>query len=139
MAVATFAMGCFWHPQKLFEEVEGVTSTQVGYTGGEVEDPTYRQVCSGTTGHAEAVRVEFDPEVVSYEELLSVFFENHNFCQLNRQGPDIGEQYRSAIFYHDKRQKKLAEDAMPDDAVTQVVQATDWWPAEEYHQHYLRN
>ena len=136
MEEAVFAMGCFWHPQKLFDELEGVLETEVGYTGGDVDNPTYREVCTGDTGHAEAVKIVFDEDEITYEELLDVFWKNHDYCQLNRQGPDVGTQYRSAIFWADEEQKRLAEKTKPDDAVTEITEFTEWWPAEEYHQHY---
>lgn len=108
MAVATFAAGCFWGVQAELDRVPGVTATEVGYTGGDVEHPTYRQVCSHMSGHAEAVRVEYDPAVVSYEQLLEAFFALHDPTQRNHQGPDVGPQYRSAIFYHDEAQREAA-------------------------------
>ena len=147
MAIATFAAGCFWGVQARFDELPGVTSTEVGYTGGTTEHPTYRQVCSHTTGHAEAVRVEFDPETISYQELLAHFFSMHDPTQWMRQGPDVGDQYRSAVFFHDREQEKAALTAIEQltegrvftrPVVTQVVPAAPWWPAEEYHQKYLQ-
>ena len=106
---ATFGAGCFWHVEDLLSKTKGVTSTAVGYIGGELENPTYEQVCTDQTGHAEAVEVEFNPDEISYEQLLDVFWHNHNPTTLNRQGPDVGNQYRSAIFYHDEKQKEIAE------------------------------
>ena len=147
MAIATFAAGCFWGVQARFDELPGVTSTEVGYTGGTTEHPTYRQVCSHTTGHAEAVRVEFDPETISYQELLAHFFSMHDPTQWMRQGPDVGDQYRSAVFFHDREQEKAALTAIEQltegrvftrPVVTQVVPAAPWWPAEEYHQKYFQ-
>jgi peptide-methionine (S)-S-oxide reductase len=138
MAVATFAMGCFWHPQKLFDELQGVEHTEVGYTGGNTANPDYKEVCSGNTGHAEAVRIEYDENIISYKQLLEVFWNNHDYCQLNRQGPDIGEQYRSAIFYHTPQQEKLAKESKPEESVTQIQPATQWYKAEEHHQHYYK-
>ena len=105
---ATFAAGCFWHVEALFRKVNGVTSAKVGYTGGKFENPSYENVCSDKTGHAEAIQIEFDSSMVSYEELLNVFWDNHDPTALNRQGPDIGTQYRSAIFFHDSEQEKIA-------------------------------
>lgn len=146
MAVATFAAGCFWGVQAEFDRLPGVLATQVGYTGGDVERPTYRQVCSHATGHAEAVRVEYDPAVISYEQLLEAFFAIHDPTQLNRQGPDYGTQYRSAVFVHDEAQREAAEAMIrrlsaegryQRPIVTQVVPAGPWWPAEEYHQKYF--
>lgn len=146
MATATFAAGCFWGVEAAFRQVEGVTATEVGYTGGHAEDPTYRQVCSGTTGHSEAVRVEFDPGQVSYEELLDVFWDSHDPTSWDRQGPDVGQQYRSIIFYHTPEQKAAAEaskDALEASGeydapvVTQIRSASTFWRAEEYHQQYL--
>lgn len=142
---ATFAMGCFWGVQVLFKKLKGVTSTTVGYTGGHVENPSYEKVCTGTTGHAEAVELEFDPEQISYEKLLEEFFENHDPTTPNRQGPDVGEQYRSAIFYHSEEQKRLADEYIAKlvrtkryehPVVTEVLPAGPFYRAEEYHQNY---
>lgn len=146
MAQATFALGCFWGPEVTFRAVEGVTDVTVGYTGGHTENPTYEQVCSGTTGHAEAVRVEYDPQRVSYEELLEFFWDRHNPTTRNRQGPDVGEQYRSAIFYHDEPQKRAALESRENlensgrysgRVVTEIEPAGPFYPAEEYHQRFL--
>lgn len=143
---AIFAAGCFWGIQSVFESVPGVMSTIVGYTGGRVPNPTYMEVSSQRTGHAEAVEVMFDPEKVSYERLLDIFFANHDPTALNRQGPDIGTQYRSAIFYTDESQKQTAlkkiaalngSGAYNQPIVTEVAVAATFYPAEEYHQHYL--
>jgi peptide-methionine (S)-S-oxide reductase len=147
MAIATFAAGCFWGVQSRFDDLPGVTATEVGYTGGATEHPTYQQVCSHTTGHAEAVRVEFDPEAITYQELLAHFFSMHDPTQWMRQGPDVGDQYRSAVFFHDREQEKAALAAIEQltesrvftrSVVTQVVPAAPWWPAEEYHQKYFQ-
>src|SRR5213082_2424455 len=143
MAIATFAAGCFWGVEAAFRQVKGVTSTAVGYAGGTFKDPTYQDVCSGTTGHAEVVQVEFDPAKVSYDELLKVFWENHDPTTLNRQGPDVGAQYRSVIFYHTPEQQAAAEASKQKLAdrgryrrpiVTQIVPASTFYRAEEYHQ-----
>lgn len=143
---ATFAAGCFWGVESLFKQVRGVVETTVGYTGGSTVNPTYRQVCTGITGHAEAVQIKYDPKVVSYQELLSVFWRMHNPTTPNRQGPDVGTQYRSAIFYHNEVQRLAAEVSKEefdrsgiylDRATTQVVPASTFYPAEEYHQDYF--
>ncbi len=140
---AIFAAGCFWHPEAVFRQLEGVVETEVGYTGGTARNPTYEQVCSRTTGHAEAVRVVFDPARVGYEELLDVFWQIHDPTQLNRQGPDVGSQYRSAIFTTDDTQHAAAEASMAakqrhfgGGIVTEITPATTFWRAEEYHQRY---
>ena len=142
---ATYGAGCFWGVEHAFRRVEGVTSTAVGYAGGEVEDPTYRQVCSGNTGHAEVVQVEYDPSRVSYDELLDVFWSIHNPTTVDRQGPDIGEQYRSVIFYHTDEQEAGAEASKqrleesgkwPDPVVTAIEPTPAFYRAEEYHQRY---
>jgi peptide-methionine (S)-S-oxide reductase len=146
MATATFAAGCFWGVEQRFAALPGVTSTEVGYTGGTTENPTYKEVCGNKTGHAEAVRVEFDPERISYEELLAAFFGMHDPTQWMRQGPDYGSQYRSAVFTHDEAQEKAARAAIEQltesgvfgkKIVTQVEPAGPWWRAEEYHQKYF--
>ncbi len=142
---ATFAAGCFWHVEDLFRKVKGVSSATSGYTGGTMPSPRYQDVCTNRTGHAEAVQVEYDPEQVSYDELLKVFWENHNPTTLNRQGPDVGTQYRSAIFYHDAEQEKAAkesmkklQDSMTDKkVVTEITPAKEFFKAEEYHQRYF--
>jgi peptide-methionine (S)-S-oxide reductase len=146
MAKATFAAGCFWGVEAAFRQVKGVKATAVGYTGGHTPNPTYEQVCTDRTGHAEAVEVEFDPAEVSYEQLLQVFWENHDPTQLNRQGPDHGSQYRSAIFYHTPEQHTAALDSKRQlensgryrrPIVTTIVPAAEFYRAEEYHQQYL--
>ena len=146
MAKATFAAGCFWGVEAMFSHIEGVTATQVGYAGGETKDPTYEKVCTGDTGHAEAVEVEFDPAQVSYESLLEAFWNCHDPTTLNRQGPDVGSQYRSAIFYHDREQetaarksKQALDDSGPHmgDIVTEIQAAQEFYRAEDYHQQYF--
>ncbi|MDP9173680.1 MAG: peptide-methionine (S)-S-oxide reductase MsrA [Planctomycetota bacterium] len=143
---ATFAAGCFWGTQAMFEKLPGVIKTRVGYSGGHTAAPTYREVCTETTGHAEAVDIEFNPSKITYQELLTVFFENHDPTTVDRQGPDVGDQYRSAVFYHSPEQKKLAEaeeerrNASGDYAqpiATQIVPAGEFYEAEDYHQFYF--
>jgi peptide-methionine (S)-S-oxide reductase len=143
---ATFAAGCFWGVEAAFRAVEGVVATEVGYTGGSLENPTYKLVCTHRTGHAEAVRVTYDPNTVSYQDLLDVFWRIHDPTTMNRQGPDVGTQYRSAIFYHTPRQQGLARASMQglresrkfkNPIVTQIVPASQFYRAEEYHQRYL--
>ena len=144
---ATFGAGCFWHVEDLLSKTKGVTSTAVGYIGGQLPNPTYEEVCTDQTGHAEAVEVEFNPDEISYEKLLDVFWHNHNPTTLNRQGPDVGNQYRSAIFYHDETQKEIAEKSkqsldssksFDDPIVTQIIPAPKFYKAEEYHQKYFK-
>jgi peptide-methionine (S)-S-oxide reductase len=146
MEKATFGAGCFWGVEAAFRSVQGVTATRVGYLGGTLANPTYKDVCSGTTGHAEVVEVTYDPEKISYETLLKVFWENHDPTQLNRQGPDHGVQYRSAIFYHTPEQEAAARASKKalDDAhryrrpiVTEITPASTFWEAEDYHQQFL--
>jgi peptide-methionine (S)-S-oxide reductase len=143
--LASFAAGCFWGVEQTFSKIPGVLKTSVGYTGGTLAYPSYEQVCSGNTRHAEAIQIEFDPKIVSYEQLLAVFWEVHNPTTLNRQGPDIGSQYRSAIFYHNEQQKYIAENSKkeeqnsgkrPHPIVTEISPASIFYPAEEYHQKY---
>ncbi|MFB6124176.1 MAG: peptide-methionine (S)-S-oxide reductase MsrA [Haloferacaceae archaeon] len=141
---ATFGGGCFWCTEAAMKELDGVASVTSGYAGGETEDPTYEEVCSGTTGHAEVVQVAFDPDAISYGELLEVFFATHDPTQLNRQGPDVGTQYRSIVLYHDDEQRARAEayvDALDseydDDVVTELEPLETFYPAEEYHQDYF--
>jgi peptide-methionine (S)-S-oxide reductase len=144
MQKATFAAGCFWGVEHTFREIEGVSDAVSGYTGGTAENPTYKQVCAGGTGHAEAVEVTYDPDVVAYEQLLAHFWSIHDPTTPNRQGWDIGSQYRSAIFYHSDEQRQAAE-ASRDAAqthlakpiVTEIVAASTFWPAEDYHQRYV--
>ncbi len=136
MDKATFAAGCFWGVEHKFRKLNGVISTQVGYTGGHTENPTYEEVCSGSTGYAEAVKITFDPGKISYKQLLDIFWSIHDPTTLNRQGFDVGSQYRSAIFYHNNEQKKLALETKPQNAVTEIVPARKFWRAEEYHQQY---
>ena len=144
---ATFGAGCFWHVEDLFRKTKGVKSTKVGYTGGNLANPTYEEVCTDRTGHAEAVEVEYNPDEISYDELLDVFWNNHDPTTLNRQGPDIGNQYRSSIFYHDDNQKQIAEKSkeklnssgkFSKEIVTEVVPSPEFYTAEEYHQKYFQ-
>lgn len=146
MQKATFGAGCFWGVEAAFRQIEGVTGTQVGYLGGDFVNPSYRDVCAGQTGHAEVVEVEYDPAVLSYEKLLEVFWENHDPTQHNRQGPDVGAQYRSAIFFHSPEQEEAArasKQKLADDGkykrpiVTEITPASTLYRAEEYHQQYL--
>lgn len=143
MQEALFAAGCFWGVQHYFDQIPGVISTKVGYTGGHVVNPTYEQVCQQTTGHAEAILVEFDPKLVDYGLLCRHFFRLHDPTQLNRQGPDVGDNYRSVIYYFNESQKKIAEDIIKDlqseysqPIVTELTRAVEFYPAEDYHQKY---
>ncbi|MFQ5440282.1 MAG: peptide-methionine (S)-S-oxide reductase MsrA [Nitrosopumilaceae archaeon] len=144
---ATFGAGCFWHVEDLFRKTKGVTSTKVGYTGGNLANPTYEEVCTDRTGHAEAVEIEYDPDKISYDELLKVFWNNHDPTSLNRQGPDIGHQYRSSIFFHNDTQKQMAEKSkeklnssgkFSKEIVTEIVPSPEFYTAEEYHQKYFQ-
>jgi peptide-methionine (S)-S-oxide reductase len=142
---ATFAAGCFWGVEASLHKIEGVTDTLVGYTGGEVENPTYKMVCTNTTGHAEAVQVTFDPDLISYEQLVRAFFDLHDPTTPNRQGPDVGSQYRSSVFYHDEEQRRIAESVQEElnksgkyryPIATEIVPAGKFYKAEDYHQRY---
>ncbi|HEX4067767.1 MAG TPA: peptide-methionine (S)-S-oxide reductase MsrA [Acidobacteriaceae bacterium] len=146
MAKATFAAGCFWGVEAQFQQIPGVTATAVGYEGGKLDNPTYHDVCTDRTGHAEAVEIDYDPAQITYEQLLDAFFSLHDPTQLNRQGPDWGTQYRSAIFFHSPEQEAAAkstiarlteEKKFAKPVTTQVVPAQTFWRAEEYHQKYL--
>ncbi|MGE9293527.1 MAG: peptide-methionine (S)-S-oxide reductase MsrA [Puniceicoccales bacterium] len=145
LETATLGAGCFWCVEAVFERIDGVHSVMPGYTGGHVKDPTYNEVCAGTTGHAEVAQIEFDPEAVSYSQILDVFFKSHDPTTLNRQGADVGTQYRSAIFYNDDKQKQLAQlaiekwnaaEAYDNPIVTEVTELGTFYPAENYHQDY---
>jgi peptide-methionine (S)-S-oxide reductase len=147
MTKATFAAGCFWGVEETFRKLPGVAATAVGYMGGKLANPTYEDVCTDETGHAEVVEVEYDPAQISFEQLLEVFWKSHDPTQLNRQGPDVGTQYRSAVFYHTSDQKAAAEKAKAALAtsgrfrrpvVTEITEAGPFWRAEEYHQKYLK-
>ncbi|MCP4815648.1 MAG: peptide-methionine (S)-S-oxide reductase MsrA [Planctomycetaceae bacterium] len=146
MAKATFGAGCFWGVEVTFRQLEGVLDAQVGYLGGHLVNPTYQDVCTGTTGHAEVLQVEFDPAQISYESLLDVFWKCHDPTQLNRQGPDVGTQYRSGIYYEDEAQRATAEASRAsleqsgqhsNPIATEIAAASDFYRAEEYHQQYL--
>ena len=145
MKTAYFSLGCFWSPQLEFEKIKGVKNAEVGYCGGDDPNTTYEKVCSGSTNHAETIKVEFDENEISYEELVRFFFKIHDPTQLNRQGPDIGTQYRSEIFYKDENQKKIAEkikkefnERLSGKVVTNISEEKLYQPAEEYHQYYLK-
>ncbi len=146
MATAMFGAGCFWGVELTFQQTEGVISTEVGYAGGHVKDPTYEEVCKKTTGHAEVVRVDYDENQLSYGDLLTIFWENHNPTTLNQQGPDFGEQYRSVIFYFDDTQKENAGKSLEalkasgkwkNPIITQIVEQNNYFKAEDFHQEYL--
>src|SRR6266511_4013965 len=147
LQTVTLAGGCFWCLEAVYDEIKGVHLVESGYAGGQMDNPTYRDVCNGNTGHAEVVQIQFDPNVVSYRDLLNVFFTIHDPTTLNRQGADVGTQYRSAIFYHDDEQKRAAEHAVAeleathvwdDPIVTEIVPLTAFYPAEDYHREYFR-
>ena len=146
MQLATFAAGCFWGVEESFRHQVGILKTAVGYSGGVRKNPTYQEVCHGETGHAEAVQIQYDPQKITYEALLTIFWNCHNPTTLNRQGPDVGAQYRSIIFYHTPEQQQAAETSKQaltlagqykDPIVTEIIPATEFYRAEEYHQHYL--
>jgi peptide-methionine (S)-S-oxide reductase len=146
MEKATFGAGCFWCVEAVFQNLNGVTAVVSGYTGGHLHNPTYQQVCGGTTGHAEVTQITFDPDIISYDELLEVFWQTHDPTTLNRQGNDVGSQYRSAIYYHDEVQKQQAEKTKeileqakvwPNSIVTEISQLGEFYPAEDYHQNYF--
>jgi len=147
IGIATFGAGCFWGVEDVFMQIKGVTETTVGYLGGSLENPTYQDVCDGNSGHAEVVQIEYNPQEVSYQELLNVFWKMHDPTSLNRQGVDIGTQYRSAIFYQSEEQKSIAykskadlekSDLFKDPIVTEIRKASIFYKAEEYHQEYLK-
>jgi peptide-methionine (S)-S-oxide reductase len=146
LQTATFAAGCFWGIEQAFRQVDGVVDAAVGYAGGHTDNPSYQQVCGGGTGHAEVVQVTFDPQRVSYADLVGVFWQIHDPTQVNRQGPDVGTQYRSAIFFHSDEQRSVAEASkealensgrLPRPVATEITAAGPFWPAEDYHQQYL--
>lgn len=148
LAIATFGNGCFWCTEAIFQQLKGVETVLSGYTGGQVKNPSYKEVCTGTTGHAEVIQITYDPSVISYRELLDVFFYTHDPTTLNRQGADVGTQYRSAIFYHDKEQEAdaktiiaqlTAEGVYADPIVTEISAIGAYYPAEEYHRNYYNN
>lgn len=146
-AYATFAAGCFWHVEELFRQIDGVLDAHSGYAGGQTKDPTYENVCTGSTGHAESVLVTYDDAIVSYDVLLDAFWSGHNPTTLDRQGPDVGTQYRSVIFYHTQEQQEMATRSLAalekstkyqDPIVTRIIAASEFYKAEEYHQQYLK-
>ncbi len=143
MKKATFGAGCFWGVEEAFRKINGVEKTTVGYMGGTLQNPTYEDVCTDTTGHVEVVQIEYNSKKISYEDLLNIFWNIHDPTQLNRQGPDVGTQYKSVIFYHNKHQKRLAEDSKKKlmsikPIVTEILKAKKFYKAEEYHQQYLQ-
>lgn len=144
--IATLGAGCFWCVEAVFQDVKGVHNVESGYTGGQIENPTYKQICTGTTGHAEVAQITFDPSVISFEDILMIFWHTHDPTTLNRQGNDAGTQYRSAIFYHNDKQKEIAEkslaetdasDLWPNPIVTEITALDVYYPAEDYHQNYF--
>ena len=144
--IATLGAGCFWCVEAVFQDVKGVHKVESGYTGGQTENPTYKQICTGTTGHAEVTQITFDPSVISFEDILMIFWHTHDPTTLNRQGNDAGTQYRSSIFYHNEQQKEIAEkslaeteasDLWPNPIVTEIAALDVYYPAEDYHQKYL--
>jgi peptide-methionine (S)-S-oxide reductase len=148
LETATLGGGCFWCVEAIYQDVKGVHSVVSGYAGGHVPNPTYQQVCTATTGHAEVVQIKFDPDVISYEDILYIFWRTHDPTTLNRQGADVGPQYRSVIFYHDETQKAVAEKSKQETdtsglwsnpIVTEIASLTDFYPAEGYHQNYFRD
>lgn len=148
LKIATFGNGCFWCTEAVFQQLEGVERVESGYAGGTVKNPSYKEVCTGTTGHAEVIRVFFNPNKINYRTLLDVFFSTHDPTTLNRQGADVGTQYRSAIFYHDEAQKAEAEkiiadlekeNVFEDKIVTEITAVNNYYPAEDYHQNYYNN
>lgn len=148
LETATLGGGCFWCSEAVFDDLQGVLEVESGYAGGHAENPTYQEVCTGSTGHAEVIQVKFDPAEISFKEILQVFFATHDPTTLNRQGNDIGTQYRSAIFYHSEEQRQIAEEVIKeisdeeifdDEIVTEVTEFTNYYPAENYHQEYFAN
>ena len=139
MQFAYLAGGCFWCIEAIFQRVQGVKSVVSGYCNGQSKNPNYQEVCSGSSGHAEVVEIKFDESEINYSQLLDIFFSAHDYTTLNRQGNDVGTQYRSAIFYQDTQQKELALDKIPDNAVTEITQLDVFYPAEDYHQNYYNN
>lgn len=146
METATFGAGCFWCVEAIFQRLKGVEDVKSGYMGGKIKNPTYREVCSGLTGHAEVIQLKFNPEIISYKDLLEVFFQTHDPTTLNRQGADVGTQYRSVIFYHNQQQKELAEKikdelnknkVFDNPVVTEITEASEFYVAEDYHQNYF--
>ena len=144
MEIAVLALGCFWGPEKKFSQINGILKTEVGYCGGHNSNTTYKEVCSGNSGHAEVVKLEYDPSIISYNEIIETFFKIHDPTTLNSQGPDFGTQYRSEIFYHNEEQKKIAKEVLSQidkqlngTVVTKISEIKNYCKAEEYHQNYL--